>query len=415
MDLYKLKFNDIKGTIKAENKAYVLALLYLFFEYLRPQTLYPAIDLVPYGKIIISMCLIAYMRQKNRIKVNNVASTYMIAFAIVIAISSFMGISLNLSMQYWSDFIAWMLVYYLITHIVNTEKRFLLFILLFLLCSFKMAQFSTRGWIAGGRGYSTWGFGGGPGWFHNSGEFGIQMCVYFPIAFYFYLTLKEYWPKWKRLVFALLPITGLTGMLSSSNRGTLVGGAAVIIWMFLKSRYKFKALCALALIGLLAFQFIPEEQKKRFEVAGNDQTSVTRLNNWKKGLKMAEMYPVFGVGYKNWQVADRQFFDGNALLAHNIFVECMSELGYSGLAVFICLILATLTNNAKTRKLVMAHRTIENRFIYNMAHALDAALIGYLVSGFFVTVLYYPYFWINLSLTVALNNVAKSRQFNQAI
>jgi hypothetical protein len=91
----------------------------------------------------------------------------------------------------------------------------------------------------------------------------------------------------------------------------------------------------------------------------------------------------------------------------------MSELGYSGLAVFICLILVTLTNNAKTRKLVMINTTIENRFIYNMAHALDASLIGYLVSGFFVTVLYYPYFWINLSLTVALNNVAKSGQFNQ--
>jgi O-antigen ligase len=233
------------------------------------------------------------------------------------------------------------------------------------------------------------------------------------MAFYFYMSLKEYWPKWKRLAFALLPITGLTGMFSSSNRGTLVGGAAVVIWMFLKSKYKVKALCALALVGFLAFHFVPEEQKKRFDSAGKDQTSVTRLDNWKKGLKMAEMNPVFGVGYKNWQVADRQYFDGNGFLPHNIFVECMSELGYSGLAVFICLILVTLTNNAKTRKLVMINTTIENRFIYNMAHALDASLIGYLVSGFFVTVLYYPYFWINLSLTVALNNVAKSGQFNQ--
>ena len=30
-----------------------------------------------------------------------------------------------------------------------------------------------------------------------------------------------------------------------------------------------------------------------------------------------------------------------------------------------------------------------------------------MVSGFFVTVLYYPYFWINLAMTVALNTVAK--------
>ncbi len=415
MDLYRLNFRDIKRTITTEDKAFVLIMLYLFFEYLRPQTLYPVIDIVPYGKIVISMCLIAYLLQKKKIKVSNAASGLMIAFAFVIAMSSFMGLSLNLSIQYWSDFVSWMLVYYLIIHIVNTEKRFLLFILLFLLCSFKMAQYSLRGWIRGGLGYSSYGFGGGPGWFANSGEFGIQMCVYFPMAFYFWMTMKEYWPKWKRLAIALFPITGMTGMFSSSNRGTLVGGAAVVIWMFLKSRYKFKGLCALALVGFLAFQFIPEAQKQRFEAAGEDQTSITRLDNWEKGLKMVEMYPVFGVGYKNWQVADRLYFDGNGLLAHNIFVECMSELGYSGLVVFICLILVTLMNNAKTRKLVIANRTVENRFIYNMAHALDASLIGYLVSGFFVTVLYYPYFWINLSLTVALNNIAKSTQFNQVV
>jgi len=414
IDLYKLHYKDIKHFLLNEDKTYIGVLVYLFFEYVRPQTLYPAIDFLPYGKIILSACLLIYLMSKNKIIINNIANAWMIVLAIVITLSSFVGLSFSNSVQYWSDFISWMLVYYLITHTVNTEKRYLLFLLLFLLCSFKMAQFSTRGWIMGGRGYSTWGFGGGPGWFHNSGEFGIQMCLYFPLAFYFYMSLKDSWPKWKRMMLAILPLTGLTGMLSSSNRGTLVGGAAVIGWMFLKSRYKVKGLCALALVGFLSFQFIPEEQKQRFEVAGEDETSIARINNWKKGLKMAEMYPVFGVGYKNWQIADRQIFDGKGLLSHNIFIECLSELGYAGLTVFVFLIFATFINNRQTRNIALMTGLDQNRFIYSMAHGLDAALIGYLVSGFFVTVLYYPYFWINLSMTVALNNVAKSRSVNNA-
>jgi len=409
MDLYKLHYNDIKRYILNEDKAYIIVLLYLFFEYVRPQSLYPVIDILPFGKIIMSMCLITYLTSKKKIKIDNTSTKWMTVFAAVIVLSSFIGLSFSNSVQYWSDFISWILVYYLITHIVNTEKRFLLFIFLFLLCSFKMAQFSTLGWLTAGRGYSSWGFGGGPGWFHNSGEFGIQMCLYFPLAFYFYMSLKDSWPKWKRMVFALLPLTGLTGMLSSSNRGTLVGGAVVIVWMFLKSRHKVKGLCALALVGFLALQFIPEEQKQRIEVAGEDQTSVTRINNWKKGLKMAEMYPAFGVGYKNWQIADRKIFGGNGLLSHNIFIECVSELGYAGLTVFLFLIGSTFTNNNQTRKAVLIIGPNGNMFLYNMAHGLDAALIGYLVSGFFVTVLYYPYFWINLSMSVALNNIAKSR------
>lgn len=408
-DIHTLELKDITYTLRTESKVYVMVLLYLFFEYVRPQSLYPVIDIIPYGKIILSMCLIGYLLQRKKSDVSNTANRLMVLFLSVILLSSFFGLSLDVSMSYWSDFIAWMLVYYLITHIVNTEKRFLIFILLFLLCSFKMAQFSTRGWIAGGRGYSTYGFGGGPGWFHNSGEFGIQMCIFFPLAFYFYLSLKDLWPKWKKILFSLLPVTGFLGLITSSNRGTLVGGTAVVIWMFLKSRYRVKALCALLLVGALAFKLVPEEQITRFQQAGEDQTSVSRLDNWKKGLKMAERYPVFGVGYKNWQVADRQFFDGNGLLSHNIFVECLSELGYAGLTVFVLLIFSTFKNNHQTRKIALKNGMNGNTFIFNMAHGLDAALIGYLASGFFVTVLFYPYFWINLSMTVALNHIAKSR------
>jgi hypothetical protein len=36
-------------------------------------------------------------------------------------------------------------------------------------------------------------------------------------------------------------------------------------------------------------------------------------------------------------------------------------------------------------------------------------LIGYLVSGFFVTVFFYPYFWINFAMTAALHRVARSK------
>ena len=413
-DIYKLEFKYIMYTLKNESKMYIIVLLYLFLEYFRPQSLYPAIDILPYGKIIISMGLIGYALQKTKNNVKNSANVLMVMFLSVILMSSVLGLSLDLSMSYWSDFITWMLVYYLITNIVNTEKRYLIFILLFLLCSFKMAQFSTRSWIGGGGGYSTWGFGGGPGWFHNSGEFGIQMCIYFPIAFYFYMALKEFWPKWKRMAFALLPLTGLMGMITSSNRGTLVGGAAVIIWMFFKSRYRVKALCAVLLVGILLFKLIPDEQITRFQQAGEDKTSVSRLDNWKKGLQMADMYPVLGVGYKNWQLADLQFFEGNGLLPHNVFIECLSELGYAGLTVFILLIFSTLASNNQTRKIAVTSGLSENKFIYYMAHGLDAALIGYLVSGFFVTVLFYPYFWINLSMTVALNNIAKSRRISHA-
>jgi hypothetical protein len=88
-------------------------------------------------------------------------------------------------------------------------------------------------------------------------------------------------------------------------------------------------------------------------------------------------------------------------------VEAGAELGYLGLMAFVALIFVTLLFNYRTRKL--AKRLPRGRFLYNMAHGLDGALIGFLVGGFFVTVLYYPFFWINLAMTVALYNVTSKQ------
>ena len=37
-----------------------------------------------------------------------------------------------------------------------------------------------------------------------------------------------------------------------------------------------------------------------------------------------------------------------------------------------------------------------------MALGLDAGVVGFVVPGFFVTVLYYPFFWVNLGFTGTL-------------
>jgi hypothetical protein len=51
----------------------------------------------------------------------------------------------------------------------------------------------------------------------------------------------------------------------------------------------------------------------------------------------------------------------------------------------------------------VAHRMGEaGRFLSTTARGLDGAMIGYLASGFFVTVLFYPYLWFALGMTSAL-------------
>ena len=406
-NLYQIKIAEIWNYLKREDALFLLICLYLFFEYVRPQTLYPALDVIPYTQIILLLTLAIALKKGILFATKNAVNHLLTAFFLIIVISSVFAFDPGHAFSMIPDFVTWVIIYFLIINIVNTENRFLIFMLSFLLYSFKMSQHSFRGWAGQGFGFSNWGTGGGPGWFHNSGEFGIQMCVFLPLAACFFWSLKEHWPLWKKILFALLPITAVTGMVSSSSRGALLGGIAVMLFFLLKSKYKIKGTIALVLILGAVYLAIPEEQKMRFQQAGDDQTSMNRIERWEKGLEMAKRYPLLGVGYRNWEMADNRLFLGSGAYCHNIFIECMSELGYSGLIAFILMIIYTFINNRRTRKIAKEHLG-GNKFIWYMAHGLDGALVGYLVSGFFVTVLYYPYFWVNLAMTVALNNVAKN-------
>jgi hypothetical protein len=53
---------------------------------------------------------------------------------------------------------------------------------------------------------------------------------------------------------------------------------------------------------------------------------------------------------------------------------------------------------------------LENKLLFNLSYGLDAGLIGFLVAGCFVTVLFYPFFWMQITMIVMLNNVTRKLQ-----
>jgi O-antigen ligase len=221
----------------------------------------------------------------------------------------------------------------------------------------------------------------------------------------FFITgLGRHWGKLTKAFFWFVAFTAVTGIIASSSRGALLGCAAVALWMVLKSRYRIRAVFGVALLAAFVVFALPPEQKERLNSMGDDQTSVSRKDYWKHGREMMADYPVLGIGYANWEDYHETNY-GVRALPHNVFIQAGAELGYTGLAAFVALIAATAWINWKTRKLA---RTLpDGRFLHDAAHGLDGALVGFLVSGSFVTVLYYPFFWINLALTVALYNATR--------
>lgn len=405
-DLWRVDPLQIWRYLRTQPASFWLVCFYLFIEYVRPQQIYTFLDILPWGKTTLVLAGLALLHEGRWFRSHTIAGPLLGLFTLIVVASSFTAYVPAVAFEKLPLYLSWVYIFFLITNTITTEKRFFIFMLSFLLYSFKMSQHGTRTWIGIGFGFQDWGATGAPGWFHNSGEFGIQMCVFFPLAVHFYFALRKHWGKLKRLFFLAMPVTAVMSMIASSSRGALVGGAVVLMWMVSKTRYRVRATLAAAVVTAIVVAVIPPEQMDRLRASGEDQTSVHRLTMWKDGIEIANDYPILGIGYGNWRTYYMEHYSYG--LPHNIFIEAVAELGYSGLIAFLLLIGATFHINRQSRR-IAASLPGDNGFLVHMGYGLDGALVGYLASGFFVTVLYYPYFWINLAQTVALNVAVRNK------
>ena len=408
--LRSLKPRAIWAFLRRQPPSFWLVLVYLFFEYVRPQTIYESLQGAPYARIVVGLALGAFVFERRKVRIG-IPEIFLAFFAVIVLASSIGAFYPRVSFGAFADFYSWLVIYVLIANVIDTEDRFLIFMLCFLLYSFKMSQFGTRSWAAAGFQFREWGTTGAPGFFQNSGEFGIQMCIFLPLIVAFIQALGENWPRWGRIVAWVAAGTAVTGIVGSSSRGAVLGMATVGLYMLMKSERKMRGLVAIAVVGICAFILVPPAQKERFAAMGSDATSVSRTTYWRHGLEMMRDYPILGIGYRNWADYHGVVY-GTRALPHNIFIQAGAELGYTGLLTFIALLASSFFVNRDTRRLAR-RRPHNGRFAFYMAHGLDGAMVGFVASGFFVTVLYYPFFWINLAMAVALNNAARNASMGQ--
>lgn len=381
-------------------------LAYLVFEYGRPQSIYPWLDGLPFASVCLVLSLLAALRQSPGRNLALPATGLLVAFALLVLVSSVAAYWPPLAYSNLYIFGSWALVYAAIVGILNTPRRWVLAMALFLLLSFKMSQHGLRVWVGRNLAFADWGLGGPGGWFQNSGELGVQMCVFLPLSIAFILAFRSHWGRFVRMVAWLMPLSAAATIIGSSSRGAVVGGVASVVPLVLRSRYKWKAMAIAAALAMVGYFLMPPEFMERFTTAGDDNTSVSRITRWKGGIDMMLEFPVLGVGYFNWEAYYPSHYEpylrGGAL-SHNIFIQVGAELGLTGLMLFLLMIISCLRMTAGVCRHAMTDAgTMHYR---HLATGLDGALLGYLASGFFVTVFFYPYFWVNLAFTVALYNV----------
>jgi len=409
-EIYAFKLKGYWSAFWSEHFSFWMICAYLFFEYVRPQSIIPAIDILPWATVFLLLSLVGLLSDPNRKWVRESSNVWMTIFLLLICASSLLATFPDDSWPHFKDFFGWYVIYFLIINIVTSERRYLVFLGIFLLASFKLSLFGARAWAGRGFAFTLWGIQGPPGFFQNSGELAIQMLMFSPVVYELVMFARPRISLLKFCLLQLMPLTGAMTVLGASSRGGQIGLVVQGYLTFLKGKLNIRTLVIIGTLAFAGFTLLPAEQKARFSAVGEDRTSQQRLLYWKRGAEMIHDHPVFGVGYFNFPRCFATYYPqdmlyGAAQLPHNIFVQVGTDLGVLGLAVFLILVMRTFRLNRATRRLAAAD--VKRLPFAHLSRGLDAALWGYLVAGQFVSVAYYPFFWINLALSVALKNVTE--------
>ncbi len=408
--------------------AFAGLLFYVVVEYTRLPAMYPFLAVFRLGKIAIVLAALGYL-VSPRLRASARPATRGFDLAILVfALGCFVSALLAPQQgQVWEGFLnvlGWGVIYFLITRILINPWRVRVFLFLVLLLNLKLAQHAIRQYITGrAMGLSdmriiTGGglIGGSTGFFANAADLGLAMCVVWAIAWAL-LVGKTEKKKLPRVFLIICFALFLLVIVLCGSRGAVVGAGAIVLAALARTPRKIGAV-ALALLFLVCISFVlPDASKQRFRSAWdweNDANAASRVMFWKAGLRMFWDYPVFGVGPDNFpQVYRTQYLDSpNAVVfaAHSVYIQALAETGLVGTASFAALVVLFLRLNARTRKHALASSPAGRRsFEYCLALGLDLVLVGYLASGAFLSVLYYPHLWILLGLSVAANTASANK------
>lgn len=411
MRTFWFEFKAYVSQMRAQDLPFIMACGYIVFSYMRPQAIYPALDILPWTQICILIGLGSSIMRREF----SIGSVHLLMLLFVTAVWLSIAYSLypEISRSKSDVIVIWFVEILFFVNCVKSSEQLKLIVIMFFITMFKMSFFGARTWAGRGFGFTKWGIAGPAGFFANSGEFSLLMAIVAVMSIGFLVGMNRH-----RSFYLLLPITAIMTVMGASSRGGQIAIVAGLLFLVLAyKKVSFKYLLVIGVAGYLIYSLMPAEQLQRFQSIGKDNTSQSRLDYWVAGWDMMKEYPITGVGYYGFAEHYDRYYkvpDPNAFLtnrkevAHNSFIEIASTTGIVGLTAYLTLLYYIHRSAVKVRKFVSNWKVPSWHF--GFALGLQASLVVYVVGSAFMSVAFYPYLYLLLMLSfLNLKVIEKSK------
>ena len=408
---------------KESNIGFYLVMLAMLFEFGRPQDVLPLLKVIPIPTLLDVSILIAVLVSGKSTFTNVQTKLWM---GLLVFMAMWVPFANN---NFWAfmtlkEMTLYFFFYLGIVTFVNTTSRMQKLIFMWLGVH---AVLGINGILHHGQGVG--------GWLGDENDFGMEMNVAVPVAFFMYQAAEN--QRAKTLYIVLLGLIVMS-VVSTSSRGAFLGLLAIGAYCWFYSPKKIMSLILGAcLIGLVLIA-APQEYWDRINSIADDNTMEVgtagqRMFTWGIGWEMFTANPIFGIGQGNFPWTIGEYMGGRTWQtkslagrqAHSLYFTLLPELGLVGVIIFGTMVYLNYRDTRVNQVLPAALRGMGGRRgkgqesdpqiarAAMFGNAILGGMIGYLTTSAFISTLYYPTFWILMGLAVALRNTTQAYVVSQ--
>ncbi|SMP69469.1 putative O-glycosylation ligase, exosortase A system-associated [Noviherbaspirillum suwonense] len=391
------------------------ALVFMWISLMNPHRLAygPAYDF-PFAMVVavITIGAILFSREPRSYPATPV-TVLLVIFMVWVTITTLFAISPPWVVNYeWSRVIKTLLMVAVTIMVVQTEAdlKKMAWILVI-----SLGIFGLKGGIftlATGGSYRVLGPAGS--YIAENNSLALAMVMAVPMIWYLRLQATQRWMRYGLTAMAGLTMIAAAG---SYSRGALLAGAAMMGFLWLKSRNKVSTGLVLLMLIPLVWLAMPEQWHDRMSTINDYQTdgsAMGRINAWYFAMEVAKTH-LMGGGFMVFNPAMFRIYAPNPTdfhAAHSIFFQVLGEHGYIGLVIFVSIIgTAWLTANKIIRT---TRKHAELKWASDFAAMAQVSLIGYVVGGAFLSLAYYDYFWYVVAALVITQRIV-ARKLKPAV
>ncbi len=247
----------------------------------------------------------------------------------------------------------------------------------------------------------------------------LSLVLTFPLSFALGFIVTPGYTGWRKFFFILIYLCIAWAIIATQSRGGLLGMVAVTgitVWRRSKNKVAVIAMGIVAMSLLMVIAGISDRSSGGAAEEGIDESAMGRLYAWEAAVRMALSRPLNGVGIDNFY-ANYYFFsshwDGKNHAVHSTWFQIIAETGFLGFILFVLLVKRTFGMMLTCLRKIDTHiKTLPHSA--NMAgQALFSGLVGFCVSGTFLTQGFIWPFYILFALAIALERYLQQNLSSQ--